>query len=220
MDLLKAISERKSIRGFKSDPVSKETIGKVLEIATRAPSSVNSQPWEFAVVAGDVLDKIRSDNIACLLGDLPCDLPDVPIEGIYRERRIELAKQLFIAMDIPRGDRERRSWWEQRGYRFFDAPAAIILYMDDSIDEATFRFDMGSVAQNICLAALEFGLGTCIEDQAIMYHRGLHKYLDIPKNKRFVTGIAIGYPDWDFPANNVTSKRVDIEEVTNWYGFE
>lgn len=220
MDLVKAINERKSIRGFKPDSVSKEIISEILKLASRAPSSVNSQPWEFAVVTGDVLDKIRKDNIDCLLNDLPWDLDEVPIEGVYRERRIELAKQLFIAMDIPRGDKERRSWWEQRGYRFFDAPAAIIMYMDDSIDEATFRFDMGSVAQTICLAALEYGLGTCIEDQAIMYHRGLHKYLDIPMNKRFVTGIAIGYPDWDFPANNVTSKRVDIDEYTKWYGFE
>lgn len=219
MELRDAINKRRSIRGFKSDPVPQEILREMMELAMRAPSSVNAQPWEFAIITGDVLDKIRQDNVDCLLNELPLDFPDVPIEGIYRERRVELAKQLFAAMDITRGDRERRSWWDQRGFRFFDAPVAIILLMDSALDEGTFRFDMGCIAQNICLAAMEFGLATCVEDQAIMYQRGLHKYLDIPHNKRFVTGIAIGYPDWDFPANNVVSTRVDVDDVTSWYGF-
>lgn len=219
MELIKAINERKSIRGFKPDPVSKDILMDIMKLATRSVSSVNSQPWEFAVITGHILDEIRKDNMDYVINNLPFDSPDVPIEGIYRERRIGLAKQLFKSMDIAREDRERRSWWEQRGFRFFDAPVAIIIYMDKSMDETTFRFDMGCVAQNICLAAMEFGLGTCVEDQAIMYQRGLRKYLSIPETKRFVTGIAIGYPDWDFPANNVISLREDVDNVTSWYGF-
>lgn len=220
MELIKAINERKSIRGFKPDPIPQETLREVLQIATRAVSSVNGQPWELTVITGDPLDAIREDNIDCLRSGVPEDVPEVPIEGVYRDRRIALAKQLFIAMEIPRGDRQRRSWWLERGFRFFDAPAAIILLMDDSLDEATFRFDMGCLAQNICLAALAFGLGTCVADQAIIYQRGFRKYLNIPENKRFVSGIAIGYPDWDFPANNVVSEREDIDDVVTWYGFK
>lgn len=219
MELRKAINERKSIRGFKPDPVSQATLREVLRLATRAVSTVNAQPWEFAVITGDVLAAIGKDNIDSLHSGPP-DMNDVPIEGIYRNRRVTLAKQLFAAMGVARDDRERRSWWEQRGFRFFDAPAAIILYMDSALDEAVFRFDMGCVTQNICLAAMEFGLGTCVEDQAVMYHRGLRNYLNIPQSKRFVTGIAIGYPDWDFPANNVVSPREDVDDVTAWYGFE
>lgn len=220
MELRKAINERKSIRGFKPDPVSRETLREVLQLATRAVSSVNGQPWELAVVTGDTLDAIRAENIDCLRSGVPQDVPDVPIEGIYRDRRIALAKQLFIAMDIAREDRDRRSWWLERGFRFFDAPAAILLLMDSALDEATFRLDMGCLAQNICLAAMEFGLGTCVADQAIIYQRGLREYLNIPVGKRFVSGIAIGYPDWDFPANNVVSARENIDDVVAWYGFE
>lgn len=220
MELRKAINERRSIRGFKPDPVSQTTLREVLRLATRAVSAVNAQPWEFAVITGDVLDAIAKDNIDCLHSGLLEDMPDEPIEGIYRNRRVTLAKQLFAAMEIARDDRERRSWWEQRGFRFFDAPAAIILYMDSSLNETAFRFDMGCVTQNICLAAMEFGLGTCVEDQAVMYHRGLRKYLNIPQSKRFVCGIAIGYPDWNFPANHVVSAREDVDDVTAWYGFD
>ena len=220
MELRKAINERISIRGFIPDPVPKHILREVLQLASRSPSSVNSQPWEFAVITGEVLDNIRKDNIDCYQKGQPFDLADVTIEGIYRDRRVTLAKQLFLSMGIAREDRERRSWWEQRGYRFFDAPAVIILYMDRALDEATFRFDLGCVAQSICLAAMEYGLGTCVEDQAIMYQGGLYKYLDLPPDKRLVTGIAIGYPDWEFPANHVHSTREEVDNITKWYGFE
>lgn len=219
MELKTAITERHSIRGYTSEPVKQETLRDVLRLATRAVSSVNAQPWEFVVATGSVLDAIREDNVACMRDQLPLDIPAVSLEGVYHKRRIDVAKQLLIAMEIPREDRARRDWWLERGYRYFDAPAAIILCMDDSLDEATYRFDMGCVAQNICLAAKEFGLGTCVEYQGVMYQRGLRKYLQIPENKRIVCAIAIGYPDPEFPANHVVSDREDVENITSWYGF-
>ena len=67
---------------------------------------------------------------------------------------------------------------------------------------------------------MEFGLGTCVELQAVNYLKGIRKYLDIPEEKNFVIGIAVGYPDEDFPANRVISGREDIDDITSWYGFE
>jgi len=58
MDILDAIIKRKSIRGYKPDPVPKAIIRKILEIACRAPSTMNSQPWEFVVLAGKALREI------------------------------------------------------------------------------------------------------------------------------------------------------------------
>ncbi len=123
-------------------------------------------------------------------------------------------------MDIKREDREMRIWWGERGYRFFDAPVVIYLLMDRSLDETAYRFDMGCVAQNICLAAVERGLGSCVEDQAITYTKGARGILGIPEEKRFVVGIAIGYPDNDFAANHVVSPREEIDSITKWCGFE
>ena len=122
-------------------------------------------------------------------------------------------------MGIERSDRERRHWWLQRGFRFFDAPAVILLYMDEHWDEMSHRFEMGTIAQNLCLAAMEFGLGTCVEYQAVMYQRGIREQLGLPAGKRFACGIAIGYPDDSFPANQVVTPREDVDAMTHWYGF-
>lgn len=52
-----------------------------------------------------------------------------------------------------------------------------------------------------------------------MYQETLRRNLHIPENKRIVCGIAIGYPDWEFPANQVISTRVPVDEITTWCGF-
>ncbi len=219
MDVKQAINDRRSIRGFKKDAVPQELLRKTLELGVRAVSAVNAQPWEFFVATGDVLERIRQDNMRSYNSQQPTDITHVSVDGVYLERSREIGRALFSAMHIERGDRVKRAEWSQRGIRFFDAPVVIILCMDWSLDETIFRFDMGCVAQNICVAAMEYGLGTCVEDQAIFYQETLRRNLGIPESKRFVCGIAVGYPDWDFPANQVISTRAPINTITQWRGF-
>lgn len=220
MDIKTAMEERRSIRGYLNKPVEKDTLEQVLQLATRSISALNAQPWEFAVLTGDIMKKIGEDNEACFVKGVEEDVEDPPLDGVYRRRMIDIAKQLFAAMDIKREDKEKRMWWTKRGFRFFDAPAAIIIMMDKELDESAHRFDIGAVTQSITLAAMEYGLGTCVEQQGVNYQRGLRKYLDIPENKRFVIGVAIGYPNPAFPANGVISKREDLSDITSWYGFD
>lgn len=220
MELEQGIHARKSIRGFCQDPVAQDTLRSVLTLAVRAVSTNNTQPWEFSVVSGEVLQMLRSLNQAALSEGRPADYVSPDLHGAYLERARAVGKQLFAAMEIARDDRERRSWWGSRGYAFFDAPTLILLYMDGSLDESTFRFDMGCVAQNICLAAMAYGLGTCVEEQAVNYQGGIHELLGLPPSKRLVCGIAIGYPDEAFPANQVQSTREPVDSITQWHGFE
>ena len=220
MELKQALLERKSVRGFLDKPVPKEVIEDILKQGQRAVSANNTQPWQFAVITGDMLKKIGEENVAAFMAGEEEDYGDAVFEGVYRQRLVGVAKQLFAAMDIAREDKEKRTWWMQRGFKFFDAPAAIILYMDGNLDEAACRFDMGCVAQNICLAAMEHGVGTCVEYQAIMYQKALKKYLDLPEDTVFVAGIALGYEDPQFAANEVRSEREALENITKWYGFE
>jgi len=222
MDIVEAIRLRKSVRGFKPDPVPKRVLNDVLAIATRAPSAMNTQPWEVTVVAGEVLDRIRKSNVEMFKsGARPYpDSEGKPFEGVYRQRQVELAMQIFQLMGIPREDREKRATWMQRGLRFFDAPAGIIISVDRSVSQPYAMIDIGALVQTICLAALNFGLGTCIHDQGIMYPDVARSIAGIPQSKRLVMCIAIGYPDWDFPANKLESKREPIESITAWRGFD
>jgi len=224
VNIIEAISTRKSIRDFTADPVPQHILKKILETASQAPSAENSQPWEFTVVAGNILDTIRKANIEKLKSNAPRH-PDLqakglPRDSVYRRRQIEIAKQLFGLMDISREDLEKRDRWMELGFRYFNAPAAIVISMDRSLHYPRPIFDIGSITQNICLAALYYGLGTCIANQGISYPEVLHELAGIPESKRIVISIAIGYPNWYFPANKVVSNREPIENITTWIGFE
>jgi nitroreductase len=224
MDVIEAVKKRKSVRGYKPDPVPKETLQQILELASRAPSAMNTQPWEFTMLAGEVLEKVRRNNVEFLNSGVPPNPEHVvvgwPKESIYRQRQVDLAKQLFQLMDISREDKEKRAKWMERGFRYFDAPAAIIISTDRCLSENGPLLDIGALIQTICLTALHFGLGTCIEDQGVAYPEVLRKYGCIPDSKRIIAVLAIGYPDWDFPANKVESEREPIKNLTTWFGFD
>ena len=222
MDIVEAICSRKSIRGYKSTPITRGTLKEILGIATRAPSSDNAQAWEITVVTGEVLDNIRWGNVEMLISGVAPN-PDLALgrlEGVYRERQVELAVQIFQLMGIARENRDKRAQWRQRGFRFFDAPAAIILSADSSLSDSRILLDVGLITQTICLAALNYDLGTCIGVQGVQYPEVVRKFTGIPKSKRIIVSIAIGYPDWDFPANKLESKREPVESITTWCGFE
>lgn len=223
MNVTEAITKRSSIRGFTADPVSAGLLAEILETAVRAPSALNSQPWEFAVITGAVLDRIRQANVEKLYSGEAAAAgyaePPWPRDSVYRRRQVELGKALFQLMGIGREDQEKRRAWRERGFRFFDAPVAVIVMVDRVLPEAAPLLDIGLVVENLCLAALERGLGTCIEDQGVYFPEVIYEHAGIPESKRPVIAIAMGYPDWDFPANKLQSSREPAENITTWVGF-
>lgn len=224
MDLIEAIRTRKSIRDFNRDPVPRSVIRELLDIACRAPSAVNAQPWEFTVIANDALDAIRAATIEKVrAGETPYSehaFVGWPMDSVYRRRQVDLAKRLFKGMGIEREDAEKRLQWLERGFRYFNAPVAIIVCVDRMLAEGTPIFDIGAVTQTLCLAALHYGLGTCIEDQGVMYPDVLRRFGNIPDTKQIVIAIALGYPNWDFPANQLAIPREPADRITTWCGFD
>jgi len=218
MEIIQAICTRKSIRGYKPDPVPMEILRKILETAAHSPSAMNTQPWEVTVVTGETLNNIKRANVGML--DSASHFWRRPYEGVYRQRQVDLGVQIFSLMGIARENKEKRAQWLERGFRFFDAPAAIIVSIDSSIEGPLALLGIGAFCQSVCLAALDYGLGTCIEDQVIAFPDVLRKFLGIAQSKHIVIGIAIGYPDWDFPANKLESEREPIERFANWCGFD
>jgi nitroreductase len=214
---------RRSIRGYKPEPVPKALIREVLELAMRAPSSLNTQPWNFHVVAGDVLDRIRAGNTERNLAGVPHSR-EFRIHGEYagahRERQIEIAKQLFAAMNIERENKAKRQDWVLRGFRQFDAPVAIVVTYDRSIHGGDIApFDCGAVANAIVNAAWSRGLGCVINSQGIMQSPVVREHAAIPDDQVIMICIAMGWPDDSFPANAVVSRRKSVDEATVFSGF-
>lgn len=220
MELIEAINLRKSIRGYKPDPIPKEVMKGILEVASRAPSAKNAQPWECTVIAGEVLAKIKQANLEKRSSAEPPQ-PNVTREGDadkYRKREVAIGIQLFQLMNIGREDREKRAEWLRRGLRFFDAPAVIIISMDESLREPAL-LSIGAFTQTIALVALNHGLGTCIQMPGITYPDIIRKFTGIPESQQLILYLTIGYPDWDFPANKAHSEREPIDNIVTWCGI-
>ncbi len=223
MEIVQAIRLRKSIRGYQSNPVPREILTQILEMAIRAPSNDNVQPWGFAVLGGKVLDDLRK-AVEEKFMDGAAPHPDITIPvfvGVYRSRQVEVAKSIFQLMDIAREDKEKRQQWLRKMVRFLDAPYTIIITLDDLGEQASiyyFLFSLGMLSQNIALAALNFGLGTCVDLAAILYPEVVKKLLGIPESKKIVAAITIGYPDWNFPANKLQTTREPLINIATWYG--
>ena len=214
---------RRSIRGFKREPVSKEVIREVIGLAMRAPSSLNTQPWNFFVVAGEPLDRIRKGNTERNLAGVPESREfrsHGGYEGVHRERQIEIAKQLFAAMGIERHDKEARQNWVLRGFRQFDAPVSIVVTYDRAIHGGDIGpFDCGAVTNALVNAAWSRGLGCVINSQGIMQSPVVREHAGIPDDQVIMICVAMGYPDDSFPANAVVSRRKSVDEATVFVGF-
>jgi len=224
MELLEAIKSRKSIRGYKPTPVPKEILTQILEVAIHAPSSTNVQPWEFTVLGGEVLDDLKQALQAQFLAGVEPshDFPFKPLTGVYRKRQVELGIALYQLMGIVREDTEKRNEWTLKQLRAFDAPNVIIVSMDEEISSTLVfeaMFSLGMVSQNIALAALNFGLGTCIQRILVEYPEVVRNIAGIPKSKKLAVGIAIGNPNWDFPANKLQSTREPLVNIAIWRGI-
>ncbi len=225
MNFDELVRARRSIRGYKPDPVPRSVIEEIVEVATGAPSSMNTQPWHLHVVTGEPLDRIRKGNSERMLAGVK---PQREIathgeyEGVHRQRQIDIAIQLFEAMGIERDNKERRQDWVMRGFRQFDAPVSIVVAYDKNLDPGgtVAHFDLGAVTYGLVLAAWSRGLGTVINGQGIMQSAVVREHARIPDDQVIMTCVAMGYPDDTFAANTVKSTRRPLGEVATFVGFD
>ena len=224
MDLEAVVRTRKSVRGYKTDPVPRRVIEEIIDLARFAPSSMNTQPWHIHVLTGAPLDVVRQRNMTEMLAGAPAKRDIVThgaYEGIHRDRQVAIAKQLFAAMGIERNDAERRQDWVMRGFRQFDAPVSLVLTYDRALDPGVIQqFDLGAISYGICLAAWDRGLGTVVNGQGIMRSDIVREVAQIPDDEVIMTCIALGYPDDSFSANGVQSTREPVDRFVRFVGFE
>lgn len=215
---------RRSTRGYLRKPVPRKLIEEVIGLATRAPSSMNTQPWHFFVVSGEPLDRIRAGNTERNLAGVPSSREfrtHGPYEGVHRKRQIEIAVQLFQAMGIERDDKEGRQDWVLRGFRQFDAPVSVVVTYDRALHGSDIApFDAGAVTNALVNAAWSRGLGCVVNSQGIMQSPVVREHAGIPDDQVIMICVAMGFPDDSFPANAVVSKRRPVEEVVTFVGFD
>ena len=224
MEFDDVIMGRRSIRGYKPDPVPRALIEEVLALAMRAPSSMNTQPWNFHIITGEPLARIRQGNTERTLAGEPDSREfrkGVPFAGVHRDRQVEVAKQLFGAMGIERDDKAARQDWVLRGFRQFDAPVCVIITYDKVLDGSDDTpFDCGAVTTALVNAAWSRGLGCVINSQGIMQSPVVREHAGIPDDQVIMKAVALGWPDDSFPANAVVPTRKSVAEAATFVGFE
>ena len=223
MEFEELVQSRKSVRGFRKKPVPREVIEDVLDVARRAPSSMNTQPWHVHVLTGAPLEELRRRNMEEMVAGAKAKRDIIghgEYQGVHRNRQVDIAKKLFGAMGIARDDKPMRQDWVLRGFRQFDAPVSLVLTYDRDLDPgAVVHFDLGALCYGIVLAAWDRGLGSVINGQGIMRSDIVRAVADIPETEVIMTCVAMGYPDDDFAANTVRSDREATADFVRYVGF-
>ena len=220
MEVTEAIESRRSVRGYRPEPVPRDVLEQILGVARWAPSANNSQPWEMAVITGRPLDELReamaNRGLETLKPDMPIPFPSYPPS--YLNRCKENGRRLYEVLGIARTDMEARMRWERFCMRFFDAPAAAIVFVERSLGSYAV-LDTGMFVQNVNLLCRSRGLGTCVEMGVVFFPDILRQKLNIPESKLIICGLAIGYPDEDAAAAKFQPLREPVKSFTTWHGF-
>ena len=207
-DLEGAITDRRSIRLFLRDkPVPAELVTESLELAIRAPSNSNIQPWHVVFASGPARDRLAE----ALLEQADIEAPNVPkLPESFAHLRSELGSLVYGTMGIARHDAEARRLAVLRNWEFFRAPMTGIVCMHRDLDYVD-AVGVGMFLQTFLLALNARGLGSCVQVSVAGYPEVLREHLGIGEDMRILCGVAIGYPDPEFACNRLTVPRNPLE---------
>jgi len=210
------VAARRSLRAFLPRSVPQEILEHIFNIAQRAPSNCNTQPWVTHVVSGGKLEQLREDMPERFLsGNFSMDFPyDGSYTGVYKERQYGAAQALYDAVGVTREDKAGRQAQFMRNFTFFDAPHVAFLFLPEpfGLREAA---DLGMYAQNLMLTLTAHGLGSCPQTALSFQADFVREQLGVAATNKLVFGISFGYPDPDAAANRcVTDRATGAEAVT------
>lgn len=217
-----AITTRRSVRAFRSDPVPRETIEHILEVATRAPSGTNIQPWHVDVLTGDAQRRM-SEALLKRREEGPADpefsyYPKKWFEP-YLGRRRKVGFDLYGLLGIAKGEKDKM--WAQfgRNYTFFDAPVGLFFSMHRDLEIGSW-LDMGMFLENVMIAARGQGLDTCPQAAWVEYPKTVSEILGLPDDRILICGMCLGFEDKTAPENALVTERAPVESFTRFQGFD
>ena len=221
LSLEDAIRTRRAIRRFLPTPVSADTVRELLDLAARAPSGSNIQPWRVYALAGaekETLSRIVTESYLASGNDTEVAYYPEPCTEPWLSRRQKVGSDLYALLGIDRDDKERRTRQWLRNYRFFDAPVGLIFTLDRAFGERVL-LDYGMFMENLMLAARSRGLDTCPQLALACLEDTLRRSLALPENERVVCGMALGHADPEAPENGLYTERAPAETFTDFRGF-
>ena len=223
MKVSEAIQSRMSCRAFLRTPVPEATVRQMLEVAKRAPSGGNLQPWFVYVLTGEPLQE--------LLARVRARVPEHPLGEAteyniyppnlhepYRSRRFKCGEDLYATIGVGREDKQRRVAQYGRNFEFFGAPVGLFFAIDRRMGADQWA-DVGMFMQSIMLLAREHGLHTCPQESWAGWHKLVGQFLEMPPELMLFCGMALGYRDESAPINRLHTDRASLADFASLRGF-
>jgi nitroreductase len=212
MNVVDAVMSRHSTRSFLDTTPDLKTVTQILEIAARAPSQGNTQPWKVRVLTG----KTKQQLSASIIDELVLN-PKSKRTGAYEyyplerfspwvERRDHVGQQLYESLGIARRDVDSRRQQMNKNYDFFGAPIGLIFSIDSRMQQGSW-LDYGMYLQSVMLLAKEYNLDTCPIGAFILFEDLVAKHCKFEPTETIVCGMALGYQDAEKSENQFLTER-------------
>lgn len=208
-----AITSRRSVRAFLPKPVSREDIQELLEVAARAPSGSNTQPWKVYVLTGATRQRLSDAIMATYLdpekvSEHKEEYNYYPVQWVapYVDRRRKVGWDLYALLGLTRENKSGMQAQHGRNYQFFDAPVGLIFTIDRIMEQGSW-LDYGMFLQSVMVAARARGLDTCAQAAFTQFHKVITQVLELPENEQVVCGMALGYADQEKIENTLITER-------------
>lgn len=219
--VLEAIAGRTSVRAFLPTPVPRETVERILAVASRAASGSNTQPWKVYVVSGPARDRLTADVLHAHDHDEASHVREYEYYMVnwrdpYLARRRKVGWGLYGILGIGRQDKEEMHRQRGRNYLFFDAPVGLILTIERDLEQGSW-IDLGIFLGNVMTAARGLGLETCAQAAFANFHRILRRHLPIPDQEIVVCGMALGHADPDAVVNRLETEREPVAAFARFF---
>ena len=221
-----AIESRQSMREFLPKPVPRDTITRLLELAARAPSGTNTQPWKVYVLQGasrdtlvarvcEIHDGLRVDPAQALEYRESYDYYPEKWVSPFIDRRRENGWGLYGLLGIGKGDKDKMHAQHQRNFRFFDAPVGLMFTLDRVMGRGSL-VDYGMFLQNLMVAARGQGLHTCPQAAWNGFAKIILPHIGAGPDEMLVCGMSLGYADETALVNTFRTPRVPVSDFTTW----
>ena len=220
MDLKTTLMERKSTRAFLNKEVPMDIINEIIEQSKTAPSGVNTQPWQVAVIQGEsknnLCNKFEKAFRDGVKGSMDYKYYPVEWRDKYKQRRKECGLMLYSTLNISREDKNRQLDQWALNYQAFNAPVILLFFIDRSMEKGSFM-DYGMFIQSIMLSAVEKGLATCPQAALGEYPDIVRQEFPEYKDKMVLCGLALGYEDKGQIVNSYRTPREDLSRFVRYY---